>query len=268
MSQTHQNVVGPMIGEVQKPAPKPKTVTQAKATVVKAKATLKATKADVVKAQADAAKVAAQHDANVKKLALQIITDAKKLSAEIDSIARDVNKMGIRLHLCFASATDHATVHGDVTLARRALAAISGPEGSQNFIRVNAYRAWLIAYGPFEYRAKVEGEKDEVEGKTLFLDKNKRKTLKAERQRNKLKFHTRLMSETPEGLTPEPEWVPFNFAEALAALVTKAEAYETKQVKKMQKAGKPVTAAMRKEIDLSGITEAKKALAVIEGKGK
>lgn len=124
------------------------------------------------------------------KLISQIKTAGGKLDGMIDTAAR--------------CAAIHGHTHNDISLCEQLLLAM--PHGS----RINALRQWMIEYAPVGF----------IENKPVFSRAYKPTE---EDQRSKAIAN---VETAPQWLTykPEPAFRPFDFTEALAGLVKRAEA--------------------------------------------
>lgn len=143
------------------------------------------------------------------------------------------------LHKVLVSALAHTVEHGDSTVFRCAVDAISTSR------RKNAVNDWAIAYGPF-----VWNEKD----KALDFDKDKAKRIRADKAadgKTPLSIAT-AMSDPFWDFKPEPPYKPVDLLADLKRLVKKAEKAAAEKDAEKAKANKVDAAMLAKLKALAG----------------
>lgn len=135
------------------------------------------------------------------KPAFSLIEGKTQIEKVIASLQSRGKKYEQELHQCAVSCLNHAGLHGDITLARKLLAAI--PAG----MRKNALRDWFIAMGKFTWNAET---------KTLDFDKQKATLLE---EAIVTPFWT---------FKPETDYVPFDLTKALNVLLARAKKAQEK----------------------------------------
>lgn len=127
---------------------------------------------------------------------MKLITETKAIELAIKSIQSRGSKLQKDIHVCAVSCLNHIEKHGDITLLNRLVAALPGGW------RVNAIKAWSEEFG------KVNWDNTQ---KAFTYDKSKKSNIEG------------AIAVSPEEFKPEAEYKPLDLAEAIKALLKKAQ---------------------------------------------
>ena len=127
---------------------------------------------------------------------MKLITETKAIELAIKSIQSRGSKLQKDIHICAVSCLNHIEKHGDITLLNRLVAAL--PAGW----RANAIKAWAEEFG------KVNWDNTQ---KAFTFDKAKKSNIEG------------AIAVSPEEFKPEAEYKPLDLAEAIKALIKKAQ---------------------------------------------
>lgn len=127
---------------------------------------------------------------------MKLITETKAIELAIKSIQSRGSKLQKDIHICAVSCLNHIEKHGDITLLNRLVAALPGGW------RVNAIKAWAEEFG------KVNWDNTQ---KAFTFDKAKKSNIEG------------AIAVSPEEFKPEAEYKPLDLAEAIKALIKKAQ---------------------------------------------
>lgn len=127
---------------------------------------------------------------------MKLFTDTKQIELAIKSIQSRGSKLQKDIHLCAVSCLAHIEKHGDITLLNRLMAALPGGW------RSNAIKGWAEDFG------KVNWDNTQ---KAFVYDKAKKSNIEG------------AIATSPEEYKPEVEYKPLDLAEAIKALVKKAQ---------------------------------------------
>ena len=127
---------------------------------------------------------------------MKLITETKAIELAIKSIQSRGSKLQKDIHVCAVSCLNHIEKHGDITLLNRLVAAL--PAGW----RANAIKAWAEEFG------KVNWDNTQ---KAFTFDKAKKSNIEG------------AIAVSPEEFKPEAEYKPLDLAEAIKALIKKAQ---------------------------------------------
>lgn len=127
---------------------------------------------------------------------MKLITEAKAIELAIKSIQSRGSKLQKDIHICAVSCLNHIEKHGDITLLNRLVAALPGGW------RANAIKAWAEEFG------KVNWDNTQ---KAFTFDKAKKSNIEG------------AIAVSPEEFKPEAEYKPLDLAEAIKALIKKAQ---------------------------------------------
>lgn len=127
---------------------------------------------------------------------MKLLTEAKQIELAIKSIQARGSKLQKDIHLCAVSCLNHIEKHGDITLLNRLVQALPGGW------RANAIKAWAEAFG------KVNWDNTQ---KAFTYDKSKKSDIEG------------AIATSPEEFKPEAEYKPMDLAEAIKALIKKAQ---------------------------------------------
>ena len=127
---------------------------------------------------------------------MKLITEAKAIELAIKSIQSRGSKLQKDIHICAVSCLNHIDKHGDITLLNRLMVAL--PAGW----RANALKAWAEEFG------KVNWDNTQ---KAFTFDKAKKSNIEG------------AIAVSPEEFKPEAEYKPLDLAEAIKALIKKAQ---------------------------------------------
>lgn len=127
---------------------------------------------------------------------MKLITETKAIELAIKSIQSRGSKLQKDIHVCAVSCLNHIEKHGDITLLNRLMSALPGGW------RVNAIKAWAEEFG------KVNWDNTQ---KAFTFDKAKKSNIEG------------AIAVSPEEFKPEAEYKPLDLAEAIKALIKKAQ---------------------------------------------
>jgi hypothetical protein len=127
---------------------------------------------------------------------MKLFTDTKQIELAIKSIQSRGSKLQKDIHLCAVSCLAHIEKHGDITLLNRLMAALPGGW------RSNAIKGWAEDFG------KVNWDNTQ---KAFVYDKAKKSNIEG------------AIATSPEEYKPEAEYKPLDLAEAIKALIKKAQ---------------------------------------------
>lgn len=127
---------------------------------------------------------------------MKLITETKAIELAIKSIQSRGSKLQKDIHICAVSCLNHIEKHGDITLLNRLVAALPGGW------RANAIKAWAEEFG------KVNWDNTQ---KAFTFDKAKKSNIEG------------AIAVSPEEFKPEAEYKPLDLAEAIKALLKKAQ---------------------------------------------
>lgn len=127
---------------------------------------------------------------------MKLYTETKQIELAIKSIQARGSKLQKDIHLCAVSCLNHIEKHGDITLLNRLVQAL--PSGW----RANAVKAWAEDFGRVNW--------DNTQ-KAFVYDKSKASDIEG------------AIATSPEEYKPEAEYKPMDLAEAIKALVKKAQ---------------------------------------------
>jgi hypothetical protein len=127
---------------------------------------------------------------------MKLITETKAIELAIKSIQSRGSKLQKDIHICAVSCLNHIEKHGDITLLNKLVAALPGGW------RANAIKAWAEEFG------KVNWDNTQ---KAFTFDKAKKSNIEG------------AIAVSPEEFKPEAEYKPLDLAEAIKALIKKAQ---------------------------------------------